>query len=154
MFGVVLLVTFIMPVIYPLFIAVLVVSYVCVWVAEWQLVCIVELISTGDGQIMETLDSIGIKLCVGCTERTLVVFFIHLFVLCSTSFGAFQIVFSNSLYDSNAKCETSHIFKQDRLLVHFSWSICNQNGHFIRCIQTSSFQGYDDIHKSWEDIIS
>jgi len=34
---------------------------------------IVELISTGDGQIMETLDNIGIKLCVGCTERTLVV---------------------------------------------------------------------------------
>ena len=23
----------------------------------------------------------------------------------------------------------------------------------IRCIQSSSFQGYDDIHKSWEDII-
>ena len=26
--------------------------------------CIIELISTGDGQIMETLDSIGIKLFV------------------------------------------------------------------------------------------
>ena len=38
-----------MPVIHPIFIA---------------LVCIVELISTGDGQIMETLDSIGIKLIV------------------------------------------------------------------------------------------
>jgi hypothetical protein len=49
---------------YPLFIAVVVVSYVCVWVAEWQLMHIVELISTEDGQIMETLDSIGIKLFV------------------------------------------------------------------------------------------
>jgi len=35
----------------------------------------------------------------------------------------------------------------------FSWSICNQNGHFIRCIQSSSFQGYDGLHKSWEDTI-
>jgi hypothetical protein len=35
---------------------------------------IVELISTGDGQIMETLDNIGIKLFVlGYTERKLVV---------------------------------------------------------------------------------
>ena len=38
---------YVMPVIHPIFIA---------------LVCIVELISTGDGQIMETLDSVGIKL--------------------------------------------------------------------------------------------
>jgi len=39
---------------------------VCVFirVAEWQCMCIVELISKGDGQIMETLDSIGIKLFV------------------------------------------------------------------------------------------
>ena len=36
--------------------------FICV--AEWQLMCIVELISTGDGQIMETLDNIEIKLFV------------------------------------------------------------------------------------------
>jgi len=36
----------------------------CIWDADWQLMSIVELISTGDGQIMETLDSIGIKLFV------------------------------------------------------------------------------------------
>ena len=35
----------------------------------------------------------------------------------------------------------------------FSWSVCNQNGHFIGGIQSISFQGYDAIHKSWEDII-
>jgi len=36
----------------------------------------------------------------------------------------------------------------------FSWSICNQNSHFIRCIHSSSFQVCDKIYKSWEDIIS
>jgi hypothetical protein len=46
--------------------------------------CVVELISTGAGQIMETLDYIGIKLVV----------------LCSASVSALQIVFSNSLYES------------------------------------------------------
>jgi hypothetical protein len=49
--------------------------------------CIVELMSVGDGQIMETLDNIGIKL----------------FVLFSASVSALQIVFSNSLYESTAK---------------------------------------------------
>ena len=40
---------------------------------------IVELIFAGDGQIMETLDKIGIKLFVlGCTERKLVVSFVVL----------------------------------------------------------------------------
>jgi len=55
-----------------------------VWVSEWQLMHIVELISTVDGQIMETLDNIGIKLFrLGCTKRILVVsFFILLFCLC------------------------------------------------------------------------
>ena len=28
----------------------------------------------------------------------------------------------------------------------FSWSICNQNGYLIGCIQSSSFQSYDDTH--------
>ena len=62
--------------------------------------CIIELISTGDGQIMETLDSIEIKL----------------FVLYSASVGALQIVLSNILYESNAKWETE--FSKMTLLVH------------------------------------
>jgi len=55
---------------------------------------VVELISMGGGQIMETLDNIGIKLFVlGCTKRTLVVsFVILLFMLLSVSVGALQIV--------------------------------------------------------------
>ena len=45
-------------------------------------------------------------------------------------------------------------FQRGHCWCAFSWSICNQNDHFIRCIQSSSLQGYDDIHTSWEDIIS
>jgi len=45
---------------------------------------IIELISTGDGEIMETLDSIGIKtVCVGFTEITLVVAFVILLFVCA-----------------------------------------------------------------------
>jgi len=51
MFGVVLLVTLVMPVIYPLFSPVVMVSCLCVYLSY---ACIVELISTGGGQIMET----------------------------------------------------------------------------------------------------
>ena len=58
--------------------------------SELQLMCIVELISTGDGEIMETQDNIGIKL----------------FVLCSASVSALQIVFSNSSYGNTAKWDT------------------------------------------------
>ena len=54
---------------------------------------------------------------------------------------------------NTAKWKTSQIFKEGRLFgCAFSWSICNQDAHFIRCMQSSSFQGYDDKHKSWEDI--
>jgi len=45
--------------------------------------CIVELISTGDGEIMETEDSIEIKLCVGCIERKLVLSFVILLFVCA-----------------------------------------------------------------------
>jgi hypothetical protein len=51
----------------------------------------------------------------------------------------------------------------DRSIVRFSkrrdswcafiWCVSNQNGNFIGCTQSSIFQGYDDIHKSWEDTI-
>jgi len=73
-------------------------------------------------------------------------------MLCSASVSALHIVFSSTLCESTAKWETCQVFKEDILWCAFSWSICNQFGHFIRCMQSSSFQGYD-IHKSWEDII-
>jgi len=81
---------------------------------------IVELISMGDVQIKETLDNIGIKLFVlaALKEHYLYVsLFFCLFVLCSASVSALQIVFSNSLYERNAKWDTSQIFEEDRLLV-------------------------------------
>jgi len=53
--------------------------------------------------------------CVGCTDRML---FFCLFVLYSASVNVLQIVFSDSLYESTAKWETSQIFKKVRLLVH------------------------------------
>ena len=36
----------------------------------------------------------------------------------------------------------------------FSWSVCNQIEHFIRCVQSSSSQSYDGIQKSCEYVIS
>ena len=73
--------------------------------------CIMELISTGYGQIMEILDNIGIKLFVLAA----------LIQCCSfvcASVSALQIVFSDSLYESTAKWETSQFFKEVRLLMH------------------------------------
>jgi len=72
---------------------------------------------------METLDNVGIKLCVlGCNERRLVLSFVFLFffsfALCSASVNALHIVFSNSLYESTANSETYQNFKEDRLWVH------------------------------------
>ena len=70
---------------------------------------IVELISTRDGQIMETLDNIGIKLFVlaALKEHYLyLLLFFCMFVLCSASINTLQIVFSNSVYESTAKWKT------------------------------------------------
>ena len=76
---------------------------------------IVELICMGDGQIIETPDNIGIKLFVLAALKEHKLYL--LFVQCSASVNALQIVFSNSLYESIVKWETSQIFKEDRLLV-------------------------------------
>ena len=146
MFGVVLLVTSIMPVMYPLFIAVVVVSYLFVYMSCWVPVYAYSWINiyrgwTDNGNTRQYRDK---AVCVGCTERTLVgSSVILLFVLCSASVIALQIVFSNCM----------KVLRNGRLIrfsersdcwCAFSWSICNKNSHFIRCIQSSSFQGYDD----------
>jgi len=76
-----------------------------------------------------------------------------LFARCSASVNALQVVLRYSSNESTAKWETCQIFNEDWLLVCvFSWNVCNQNGHFIRCIQSSSFHGYDRIRKSWDNI--
>jgi len=110
---------------------------------------IVELISTGDGQ-METLHNIGIKLFVlGCTERKLVPpFVILLFCLCCVV----PVLMHYRLCLGTVCMKVLQIgrlvgfSKRTDCGCTFSWSICNQNSHFIRSIQSSSFQGYDDIH--------
>ena len=120
MFGVVLLVIFILPMIYPLSIAEVVVSYLCVYLRCWVAKYAYSWINicrgwTNNGNTRQY----RIKtVCVGCTERTLVVSFVILmFVLRCANVSALQIVLSKSLYESTAKWETYQIFKEDRLLV-------------------------------------
>ena len=118
-FGVVLLVTFIMPMIYPLLIAAVVDPYLWIYLSCWVPLYAYSWINiyrgwTNNGNTRQDRNK---TVCVGCTDRTLVVsFVILLFVLCSVS--ALQIVFSNSLYESTAKWETCQVFIVVRLLVH------------------------------------
>jgi len=126
---------------------------VFIWVAEWQLLYIVELISTGDGQIIETLDNIGIKLhwknitCIICYSFVCLCCVVPV----SMHYRLYLVTVCMKVLQNGRLLRFS---KRTDCWCMFSWSICNQNGHFIRCIQSSIFQGYDDIHKSWEDIIS
>jgi hypothetical protein len=110
---------------------------------------------TGADKIMKTLDSIGIKLFVldGPKEHQLY-FPLFIYLCCVVPVSVHY-----------RWCSVTVCVKvlQNGTLVRFSrradcwcafrWSICNQIGHFIRCIQSSSFQGYDSIHKPWKDII-
>jgi len=69
---------------------------------------------------MKTLDNIGIKLFVLDAPKEHQLYFslfFHLFMLCSGSVSALQIVFSNSLCESTAKWEPCQIFKDGRMLV-------------------------------------
>ena len=116
--------------------------------------CIVELISTGDGQIVETLDNIGIKLFVlaALKEHWL---YLSLFV-CLGSVVQVSMQYRLCL-ETVKELQNGRLHRFSKRIVcrcTFSWSICNKNRHFIRCIRSSSFQDYDDIHKSWEDINS
>jgi hypothetical protein len=61
-------------------------------------------------------------------------------MLCSASVNALQIVFSKSSYESTAKWESCQILKRTNCWCVFSWSIYNQNGHFIQCIQCRVFK--------------
>jgi len=88
--------------------------------------------------------------CVGCTERML------FFCLCcvvpvSMHYRLYLVTVCMKVLQNGRLIRCS---KRSDCWCTFSWSICNQNGHFIRCIQSSSFQGYDDIYKSWEDFIN
>jgi hypothetical protein len=84
-------------------------------------------------KIIETLDSIGIN---------------SLFMLCSASVTALQTVFSNSMYDY-CKMGDMSAFQRG----HLSRALVTKTAT-INCIQSSSLQGYDGVHKLWEDIIN
>jgi hypothetical protein len=69
-------------------------------------------------KIIETLDSIGMKLLAALKEHYLYLsLFFCLFVLYSASVSALKIVFSVSSYGSTAKWDSCHIFKEDGVLV-------------------------------------
>ena len=103
--------------------------------------------------------------CVGCTERTLVLsIFQHSFVpMFYYYFVHLCCVVPVSLHYILCLVAVCMKVQQNGRLVRFSrrtycwcafsWNICNQYGHFVRCMQSSSSQGYDGIHKSREDII-
>jgi len=72
-------------------------------------------------KILETLDSVGIKLlhvlsALKDHQLYLSLLSFCVFTLCITSVSALQAVFSNSSCQSTAKWETYQIFKEDRLL--------------------------------------
>ena len=99
---------------------------------------------------METLGSIGIKLfvlaalkecysfvCLCCIVPVSVHYRLYLVTVCM------KVLQNGRVFRFSKRTDCG---------CTFSWSTCSQNGHFIRCIQSSNFQGYGDIYKSWEDI--
>lgn len=74
----------------------------------------------GINKIMETLHKqMNKTVCVNCTERTLVVFFIILVCLCCIVPGSMHYRFClvTGSYESTVKWETCQIFKEERLLM-------------------------------------
>jgi len=149
MFGVVLLVTFIMLVIYPLFIAVAVVSYLCVYLICWVPVYAHSWINiyrgwTNNGNTRQYRNKTLCWLhwknisCI-CAVPVSMHYRLCLVTVCMEVLQNGRLI---------------RLSKKSDCWCTFSWSFCNQNSHFMRCIQSSSFQGYDDIYKSWQDIIS
>ena len=74
--------------------------------------------------------------------------------MCSAHANALQIVtvtFCMKLLQNGRLVRFS---KRTDCRYAFSWSIGRQSGQLIWLIQSSRSEGYDSIHKSWEDIIS
>ena len=123
---------------------------VCGWV------CVCVSVFTGDGQNNGALNSIRINMCWLPWKNICCIF------LCSV--GCLRCVAPVSMHYRLCLVRVRMKVPQNRRLVRFSkradcwrtfsWRVCNQNGHFIRCIQSSIFQCDDGVHKSWEDIIS
>jgi hypothetical protein len=96
--------------------------------------------------------------CVGCTGRTLVVSIFRYSFVCLQCVTPVSFHCRLCLATVRVKVlQNGRLLRFSKWAVcwcAFSWIISNQNGHFIKCIQSSSSQGYDSTHKSCEDIIS
>jgi len=86
--------------------------------AVWRSSGVKKSASKGDGQNSgNTRQYRNTTVCVGCSERTLVVVIFHYAAVClccvepRASVNALQTVFSNSSYQSTAKWETCRIFR-------------------------------------------
>ena len=115
--------------------------------------CLVNItvLSTGNGQNNGNTRQYRNKTLCWLHWKNISCIFRYSFVCLYCVVPVSQIVFSNRSYGSGRLVGFS---KRTNCWRVFSWSISNQNGHFVRCVQCSSFQGYGGIHKSWEDIIS
>jgi hypothetical protein len=127
----------------------------CVYLSSWVALYVYSWIYiyrrwTNNGNIRQYWNK---TVCVGCTLRTLVVSFVCLCCVVPVSVHCrlYLVTVCMGVLQNRRLLKFS---KRTYCWCMFSWSVCNQNGHFVRCIQSSSFQSYDDIHKSWEDIIS
>jgi hypothetical protein len=111
----------------------------------------------GMDKIVETLDSIGITLFVMAALKKISCIFRHSFVCLryeAPVSSHYRFCLVTVLMKVLHKRRGVRFSKRTNCWCAFSCSICNQNGQLIGCIQSSSFQGYDSIQKSWEGIIS
>jgi len=75
----------------------------------------------GLDKVMETLDSIGIKLFVLAALKKIYLYLsllLCVFTQCSSCVNALQIAISNGSYESTTIWETFHIFKEVRFFLH------------------------------------
>ena len=159
MFGVVLLVTFIMHVMYPLFVAVVVVSYFYVYLSCWVPTYAYSSINiyrgwTDNGNTRQYRNK---TVCVGLHWKKISrIFRYSLFCLCCVVpvLMHYRLCFGSVCMKVLQSGRLTRFSKRTDCCCMFNWSICNQNSRFIRCIKSSSLQGYDGMHKLWEDIIS
>jgi hypothetical protein len=75
-----------------------------------------------------------------------------LFTLCSASVNVLQIVFSNNSYETTAKREIDFQTRQN-FGARLAGAYVTETA-LLGVSRAIVFQGYDVIHKSWEDIIS
>jgi hypothetical protein len=94
--------------------------------------------------------------CVGCTERTSVVSTLRYCLVClccvvpvSKHYILCLVTLRMEVLQNGRLVRFS---KQTECWWAFSCSICNQNGHNIRYIQSISFRDYDGKHISWETL--